>query len=845
VTARFTPDGRWLISTDQEGDLLAWDLQSDSAEPALEVRDLGGPLAISPDGLLAAGGRSNGVVRLWTVAIPSDGEPTFRNLRDDRAPLAAVSALDFDPRSARLAVGHVDGRVRIWPLEGDERARTFRAHGSGLRAVTFHPEGRWLATAGSDGSVKLWNPDELDEPALILRVPGQIREVRFNPAGTRLAAASGQGTAHVWDVAEQRELGRLDHRGEPVMSLVFSPDGEALATGSADGRVRLWDIGHALAVEDDAGHVGPVRGVAFSPDGTRLASAGADGALRLWEVTSGAQLRAFHNDPTARATGIAFISGGKRLVSAASDGSLSFWDIEAGGRHQRSVSTQPAELFSLAASDERDLVATGGDDGMIRLWYLHNGQEKRGIYRHSGTATSVAFSPDGHLLASGAEDRTIRVMDLNMDWIWKSIDDLPGEVGGMVFSPDGAELAYAVGTEPIQIWRMTTNVYTKAGPTGSVTNWLDFHPDGLRLGLPRDDGTALIVHRDNDESVTLRGHRGKVKALRFSPDGLQAATSSDDGTVRLWDVETGRPRWRGPALLHQPPQLLTHRGWMTLPELEVSGETEDAWRSAIEERARLAVESPDHRLGCLHSYDGQVEIWDIAGDRELRREDLAALDQLIATESGCLTLSEGSARVHDRESTRDLGDEATALAAGDPGLLLMATGGEVRVIDVATGESLRSLETGRGVRAMLRLDDRLVLGFSDGDLELIDFEGPSRRGELVFESPPASPPVALVSGPLGILAVGYESGAVGLWSLHDGSRLIAFRLHGPIRHLRIINGTLVAATELGDLRVIDLSGLELDECELMHQVWSHAPLVWSEGSLRGRPPPEGHRCRQQ
>ena len=49
--------------------------------------------------------------------------------------------------------------------------------------------------------------------------------------------------------------------------------------------------------------------------------------------------------------------------------------------------------------------------------------------------------------------------------------------------------------------------------------------------------------------MTMRGHRGKVRAVAYSPDGKTVFTGSDDSTGRLWDAATNKTI--GPPLLHQ------------------------------------------------------------------------------------------------------------------------------------------------------------------------------------------------------------------------------------------------------------------------------------------------------
>jgi WD40 repeat protein len=62
------------------------------------------------------------------------------------------------------------------------------------------------------------------------------------------------------------------------------------------------------------------------------------------------------------------------------------------------------------AFDRRDrFLATGSDDGTLRLWKAHTGEAVGKPMKHGGPVRAVAFDPNGKVLASGSSDNAARL----------------------------------------------------------------------------------------------------------------------------------------------------------------------------------------------------------------------------------------------------------------------------------------------------------------------------------------------------------------------------------------------------------------------------------------------------
>lgn len=418
-------------------------------------------------------------------------------------------------------------------------------------------------------------------------------------------------------------------------------------------------------------------------------------------------------------------------------------------------------INNIAYSPDGQILASAGQDHVIRIWQSSTGLLLRTLISHRQSINALAFQPDGRILASGDEGGGIRLWNVGSGQLVDSQSLNAGRITCIAYSADGKFLAFG-NDDGFRLATVGSWDDTKLYPTPRPVTCLAFSPDGRNIATGGKDRVVHVWDRTTGEEVHfLKGHDGTVNSINYSTDGRYLVSTSADNTVRLWDSHTGE-------------MLSSFTGH--------ADETTDA------------EFGPDGSTIASASLDGNVKIWRIGSPKELRtinasEQGLASLawrpGSLFVTVGGAdcaiRTYDTFTGQVLNQINSQPLSTFVDAVSSDGHTIALADGHNGIMLWDAGLAGKLRSLQSHTEAITCLAFNPKGTLLASGGDDRLVRIWQVSTGTELTTLRGHKGCVQSLAFSPDGdILATGASDGSIILWDVKAGVTMATFT--GSIQH---------------------------------------------------------------
>ncbi len=554
-TLTFIDDGKTLLCESYDGSVNLWDIKT-GVKKDLHPKSSKGFSAIlsslfgrgvsaaglyidsSDDKSIFAVGYEDGKIRLEDA----NSGKTLKTLQSHKD---SISQLEFSPDGTLLvSAAYFKDPIHLWDVTTGKLLKTLTKNPRFWGFVKFSNNGKTLACQTLEGSIEIWDVatktlrTTIGEQFESLTPHGSIiHAVAFSSDSKRIAGANYKGEIKIWDVNTGDELFSF-HKGHTygLSELVFTQNSSNLVVGQGN-TIQLWDTQNFTQLPK---HINTDGYYAFAlpPDGNTLISAkdfkytkqwrdarikeSATGTLNVWDIHSGEKLSEF---PVESHTAEKPYPAGKNGTETSSR-----------GMNGTGIFSQDGNILAVAHNSDN---ATKDNRFTILLWEVWEDprRQKHIILKgHTKRINALASTHNGHRIASGSDDGTIRMWDASTGTQMLSLT--AKNTNTLVFSMDGKILASANSSPQIQLWDIATGKQLTSlnGQSDNITT-LTFSSDNKTLASGSRNGAIELWDITTGRQLdSLGGHTTLIRELVFSSDGKTLASGGSDGDIFIWNV---------------------------------------------------------------------------------------------------------------------------------------------------------------------------------------------------------------------------------------------------------------------------------------------------------------------
>ncbi|MEU5988568.1 WD40 repeat domain-containing protein [Spirillospora sp. NPDC047418] len=502
----FTPDGKALISGDEEGLLIRWDISGPVPRPVQEGFSRGrvDRLAVSPGGRLLALQQAGRRISVWPLAVPR------RPLGSGPLLTVAIARLPVTDPTDMVFVDE-DSVAVTSARKGEVEAGVYAAS-TGSRERTLLPANRTVFR----GAYSLAMARLADGR----RVLAAGRHVASTPDDPELGRVVVWETRH-WKVVRQVE----DRRS--VIRLAAGRDGDRLVVGSSGaGRgdapttLKVLDLNTGEWRGPELGGPGMMFRAEpqFDSAGGRLAALTDGWHATDWSMPSGPAL---HRGVLTRVVTDPRSPG--RVITVGMDGMVRVVDVPSLRVAQTIDLAEHGPIISMAVAPGGRTIVTGHIDGRAVVSDLARGEAVRVLGEPTphglGRILSVAFDERAGRVAIGDLRGTVEVWDPRDGRLLEEIPSADSEaVRALLFLARGDELVIGYDRDHASVVPLR----------GGTARRVDF-PDGLAVAVPLSASTLLTGENNGELHVTGPGLRpaGAQPSARLATTVMNIAVSPD------------------------------------------------------------------------------------------------------------------------------------------------------------------------------------------------------------------------------------------------------------------------------------------------------------------------------
>lgn len=458
---RFSPDDELLASCSADGTLKLWDVRSanekksinvkrfflSSEDPPEDVEVIVKCCSWSADGdrIIVAAKNKVLLLDIHTSGLLAEIHTGHHS---------TIQYCDFSPYDHLAVIALSQYCVELWNIDSRVKVADCRGHLSWVHGVMFSPDGSSFLTASDDQTIRVWETRKVcKNSAIVLK---QEIDVVFQENEMMVLAVDNiRGLQLI-----AGKTGQIDYLPEAQVSCCcLSPHLEYVAFGDEEGAIKIIELPNNRVFSSGIGHKKAVRHIQFTADGKTLISSSEDSVIQVWNWQTEEYVFLQAHQETVKDFRLLRDS---RLLSWSFDGTVKVWNVIT-GRIERDFTCHQGTVLSCAISSDATKFSSTSADKTAKIWSFELPSPLHELKGHNSCVRCSAFSLDGILLATGDDNGEIRIWNVSDGQLLHlcapiSVEEGTATHGGWVtdvcFSPDRKMLVSAGGY--LKWWNVVT-----------------------------------------------------------------------------------------------------------------------------------------------------------------------------------------------------------------------------------------------------------------------------------------------------------------------------------------------------------------------------------------------------
>ncbi len=454
------------VSAQSDGHISIWETSTGARIASVApFGELGvSHYAVSPDGSMIAASCSKNCNQKAAVVHVQSGEIMLRV--EPEQPVVPV----FSPDGTLVVFTMNIRNIHVYRTSTFEQVRVLRGHSGRVSDAAFVDD-HTLITVASDMKILKWNAETGRRLGAWCFGETSHRNavIRSAARGCAITLNAPNGVPAVWDFSANGGAAVLPHE-EYIYQIAFSPDSQYLAVAPKKGNfTTIWETSGWTRAHQIPGPSGDLNGMTFSHDGGLLLASKRDEndlpVMHAWDTRTWERVR--ENILADEITSVAGSADGLRISKRnmyTNDGqshakilrALVFrgvpreWAFTLNGVQRDPSPLNPQEIEAIDWNADGSLLATAMNSDSVSIWAMPE-MELKVRLPHVTSVLAVCFSPDDTRLATGGDDGIVRIWDTRT---WENVLEIHGHesyIFDLQFSPDGRTLASGSGDATVRI----------------------------------------------------------------------------------------------------------------------------------------------------------------------------------------------------------------------------------------------------------------------------------------------------------------------------------------------------------------------------------------------------------